>query len=405
MSFASSLHLGPFAKGWTRYRGKALMAEIDNRSRTGDEELLGLSGTKGVLRKSDISQRSAQADSHVGYKLVRRGDLVCNKMQAWNGVFGISNYNGMTSPDYAIYDFAGDCSSRLIEYMVKTPLFAADFKSRSNGIGTGFMRLNPSEFLSTDFWLPERKEQDEIVAYLDHETMRIHGLIEKKGRFIELLKEKRAALITHAVMGDKAAQTSSITDTQLPPGWKHARLKFNLRRLSEKQTKNEKVIALENIESWTGRLIETTSTFDGEGVAFKRGDILFGKLRPYLAKVYLAKNDGEAVGDVWVLRPQSHIEPRFAAYQLLETCFIDHVNGSTNGAKMPRAEWGFVGSIKVPTPPYEVQVEIADYLDLETARIDGLIATTYRSIELLQERRTALITAAVTGQIDVRNAA
>ena len=199
MSFSLRDQLGPYALGWKRHRGKALMKEVDNRSKAGEEELLGLSGTKGVLRKSDIAQRSAQAESHIGYKLVRSGDLICNKMQAWNGVFGISPYEGLTSPDYAIYEFIQECSSWLIEYMVRTQLYAADFQSRSNGIGTGFMRLNPAEFLSTDFWLPSFELQEEIAAFLDRETSRIDGLIEKKTRFIALLKEKRAAVITHAV--------------------------------------------------------------------------------------------------------------------------------------------------------------------------------------------------------------
>ncbi|WP_417277512.1 restriction endonuclease subunit S [Celeribacter sp.] len=192
-----------------------------------------------------------------------------------------------------------------------------------------------------------------------------------------------------------------ISSDRLPAGWKRVPLKHNLRRLSDKFPKGGKVMALENIESWTGREIKTASTFEGDGVAFKKGDILFGKLRPYLAKVHLTETDGEAVGDLWALRHQEHVDPCFAAYQLLEPGFIDRVNGSTTGAKMPRAEWGFVGSIKVPTPPLEEQTAIATFLDRETARIDGLIEKKGRFIELLKEKRAALITHAVTKGIDV----
>lgn len=188
----------------------------------------------------------------------------------------------------------------------------------------------------------------------------------------------------------------AISGTALPIGWKYIPLKHNLRRLSEKSKKGEMVMALENIESWTGRAIETESVFDGDGVDFKRGDILFGKLRPYLAKVYLTESDGEAVGDLWVLRPQEHTDPRFSAYQLLEPGFIDRVNGSTTGAKMPRAEWGFVGSIKVPTPSLSEQTAIATFLDRETTQIDGLIEKKGRFIALLKEKRAAVITHAVT---------
>ena len=191
-----------------------------------------------------------------------------------------------------------------------------------------------------------------------------------------------------------------ISGSALPVGWKHVPLKHNLRRLSDKFKKGGKVMALENIESWTGRAVETGSSFDGDGVAFKRGDILFGKLRPYLAKVHLAETDGEAVGDLWALRPQKHIEPRFAAYQMLEPGFFDRVNGSTTGAKMPRAEWSFVGTIQVPTPPLEEQTAIVEFLDRETTRIEGLIEKKDRFIELLLEKRTAVITHAMTRGID-----
>lgn len=193
---------------------------------------------------------------------------------------------------------------------------------------------------------------------------------------------------------------SVVSGTGLPSGWKHIPLKHNLHRLSEKSNIRGKAVALENIESWTGRFIETDSVFDTDGVNFRRSDILFGKLRPYLAKVYLAVGDGEAVGDLWVLRPQEHIEPSFAAYQLLEPNFIDRVNGSTNGAKMPRAEWGVVGSIRVPTPPVEEQKVIVRFLDQQTNQIDGLITKKNRFIALLKEKRAAIITRAVTKGID-----
>ncbi|MEO6353687.1 MAG: hypothetical protein ABIO19_11740, partial [Burkholderiaceae bacterium] len=89
---------------------------------------------------------------------------------------------------------------------------------------------------------------------------------------------------------------------KVPEGWDVKRLKYNLRHVTEKTDRRERPIALENIESWTGRFIETDTEFEGDGIAFEAGDILFGKLRPYLAKAYLANSAGEAVGDVFVIR-------------------------------------------------------------------------------------------------------
>lgn len=192
----------------------------------------------------------------------------------------------------------------------------------------------------------------------------------------------------------------SVSSDSLPTGWVLKPLKHNLRRLSDKGKGEGKVMALENIEGWTGQELETGSIFDGDGVKFKKDDLLFGKLRPYLAKVFLAPEPGDAIGDLWALRPEPESNPKFMFYVLVNPVFIDVVNGSTNGAKMPRAEWSFVGAIGVPTPPHTEQVAIARILDEGTQRIDGLIEKKARFIGLLKEKRAAVITHAVTKGID-----
>ncbi len=152
-----------------------------------------------------------------------------------------------------------------------------------------------------------------------------------------------------------------------------------------------KQIGLENIEGWTGRYLETGSVFDGDGTSFSSGDILFGKLRPYLAKAMIAQEDGSAVGDIWVLRPGEDCLPEFALYQLLDPTMISHINSTTTGAKMPRAEWQTVGGFKRPLPPRIVQEQIVTYLDRETRHIDDLIAEKVSFITLLREKRVAEI--------------
>ncbi|WP_412553477.1 restriction endonuclease subunit S [Shimia sp. MIT1388] len=192
----------------------------------------------------------------------------------------------------------------------------------------------------------------------------------------------------------------SIPETAVPEGWSLKPLKQIVRKVSKKSKNKTNVVALENIESWTGKLVPTEADFDGDGISFIEGDILFGKLRPYLAKAYLARSDGEAIGDLWVLRPNDSCEPRFVAYQLLSQVFIETLNASTNGAKMPRAEWAFAGALTSPTPAKNLQTTIADYLDRETGRIDGLIENKTRFIALLKEKRAAVIDHAVTKGID-----
>lgn len=183
---------------------------------------------------------------------------------------------------------------------------------------------------------------------------------------------------------------------QVPEHWEVKRLKHNLRLRTEKTSRRDHPVALENVESWTGRLVVTESEFEGEGVAFYAGDILFGKLRPYLAKVHCAEFPGEAVGDFHVMRPVAGICSRFAQYQMLNREFIAIVDGSTFGSKMPRASWESVGGMMVTRPPVEEQRSIASFLDRETAKLDALVAEQQRLIELLNEKRQAIISHAVT---------
>lgn len=167
-------------------------------------------------------------------------------------------------------------------------------------------------------------------------------------------------------------------------------------------------LGLENIQSWTGKLlpIATSDTSEGDdsttGTAnvYYSGDVLFGKLRPYLAKAFHADQDGVCSTELLVLKPQPYMHPRFLFYSLLSPIFVGQVDASAYGAKMPRANWECIGSMKLPTPSYVTQRLIADYLDRETSRIDALVAAKEEMLALLGEKRAALISRAVTRGLD-----
>jgi type I restriction enzyme, S subunit len=183
---------------------------------------------------------------------------------------------------------------------------------------------------------------------------------------------------------------------RVPTHWRVERLKRVVRLQTEKTDAREHPVALENIESWTGRFVASNTSFEGDGIAFQSGDLLFGKLRPYLAKVYLADSTGEAVGDFHVMRPLTDLSPSFGQYQFLTREFIDTVNGSTFGAKMPRASWDFVGNMPVAVPPLNEQQVIAAFLANETSKIEAVISEQKLLIELLADKRQAVISHAVT---------
>lgn len=163
-------------------------------------------------------------------------------------------------------------------------------------------------------------------------------------------------------------------------------------------------LGLENIESWTGKLLPKTNSeipededsLSGTANVFYAGDVLFGKLRPYLAKAHHADKKGLCSTELLVLRVQSNVHPRFLLYSILSPNFIGQVDASTFGAKMPRASWDFISSIKLPIPSYEVQYLIACYLDRETTLIDALIAEKENMLALLEEKHAEFISHTVT---------
>lgn len=165
-------------------------------------------------------------------------------------------------------------------------------------------------------------------------------------------------------------------------------------------------IGLEHIEPYTGRLVEDivetshsdlASTNESKsGTRFCRGDVLFGKLRPYLAKAWVAEFEGVCTTEALVLRPHA-IEPRYLRFFLLTPRTLSSINAATFGSKMPRADWQYIGNLVVPELSIERQTEIAADRDHQMSALIQLERGYRDAISLLAERRASLISAAVVG--------
>ena len=166
--------------------------------------------------------------------------------------------------------------------------------------------------------------------------------------------------------------------------------------VKEKSSLTNKV-GLENIESFSGRYIHTESTYDGDGVEAKEGDLLYGKLRPYLAKVWIADKPCNAVGDFFVYRcNDTYLSNHYAQWLMLSDGFTKICSASTYGAKMPRVSADFIASLSIPLPPPSEQEKIVNYLESKTSKIDAYVADKEHEIQLLQEYKQTVIADAVT---------
>lgn len=187
---------------------------------------------------------------------------------------------------------------------------------------------------------------------------------------------------------------------EVPNHWRCARLKYvaDLINIKTERSASQLFVGLENIESGSARMISNTKDEEEAGALANRFEIenvLFGKLRPYLAKCWLATSSGLCSSEFFVLQGIK-VKPQYLLHLMLNRGFVAEVNSSTFGAKMPRANWEFVGNLIQPVPPAAEQRVIAAFLYRETAKIDALIEKMRRLIELLQEKRQALISHSVT---------
>jgi len=275
-----------------------------------------------------------------------------------------------------------------------------------NSIGTGstYKAVTVENVKSTNLIFPPLSEQTAIANYLDRKTAEIDQTIADKEALIGLYEEEKKGLINEAVTKGlnpnvplKPSNIEWLGD--VAEHWEVKKLKYWLNIITTKSEIQINKVGLENIESNTGNYIETDSDFEGEGISFIEDDILFGKLRPYLAKVYLSKFKGSAVGDFFVLRCKDKVLPKFAHFRLLGYSFIYVCNSSTFGAKMPRVGWDFLSNLKIAFPPIPEQAAIVDYIETETAKINEKMTLARQEIELLKEFRQALIFECVTGKV------
>lgn len=288
--------------------------------------------------------------------------------------------------------------------------------------GRGFTRINlrMEGVQNLPILYPSLNEQTAIANYLDQKTTQIDNLIAKKERLIQLLEEERTAIINQAVTKGLPAEERlkagldpnvPMKDSgiewlgEIPEHWEVKKLKYVANLISIKTSeKPEYVIALENIESWTGKIIGNPfeNEMQGEAQLFEKGDVLFNKLRPYLAKVTLADKKGGAMGELLILRPNKFVTSEFLFQRLRSEMIITVVDGSTYGTKMPRASWDkFISLLEFGIPTIEEQNEIVKFISNNELTLDSLSHKYQQEIELLKEYKTALISEVVTGKVDV----
>lgn len=186
---------------------------------------------------------------------------------------------------------------------------------------------------------------------------------------------------------------------KIPYTWELNKIKYLTTIRSESAIYNpeeDKYIGLENVNGYSDNVVETDTEYDYSMQSIcKKDDILFSKLRPYLAKVFIAKHNSFCTGE-FIVFSSFNGDRRYLFYSILNPKFIENINSSTYGAKMPRANPQYIFDQQICLPPLDEQQRIAEFLDRECGKIDGLKADIQAQIDTLEQYKRSVITEAVT---------
>ncbi len=362
------------------------------------------------------------------YQLVEVGDFAMNHMDLLTGGVDIASSRGVTSPDYRVVTIRDHSTSHDKFFLY---LFQMCYRNRIfYGFGQGSSqlgrwRLPTEEFLDFVFPFPSLAEQTQIAAFLDRETAKIDELVAEQRRLIELLKEKRQAVISHAVtqgLNPKAPMKPSGIEWlgEVPEHWELPKLK-SVASFSGGGTPSR-----DNLAYWNGdipwvspkdmkseRIIGAEESITEEGLKSSASNLLSaGRVLMVVRSGILKHTIPVAINETAVALNQDMKALHFDATKCLAPFFLRWVQGfndqlllawAKQGATVESIEHSYLAETIIPMPGVAEQTQIAAFLDRETQKYDTLTAEAQRAIDLLQERRTALISAAVTGQIDVRS--
>lgn len=378
-----------------------------------------------VYRDYGVIPKDSRDDNHnvtsedtSKYKYVKKGQLVINKMKAWQGSLAVSDYNGIVSPAYFIYDFTDEeYNHKYFHYLVRS-CYKEEFKRISGGIREGQWDLSPEAFANTLALLPPLVEQKYIANYLDIQCSEIDATAEDIQKEISLLEEYKKSVITEAVTKglnpDAEMKDSGIEWIgEVPKHWGTIRIgnAFSIR--NERNYLPMEQVQLLSLYSGkgvfpTGEEGTTNRGNHAQTVAdykiVKKNDIVVNIILAWMGSLGISNYNGvvSPAYDVYIPNEEK-VVPHYYHYVFRTSGIANECYRYGRGIMMMR--WRTYSSefkrIHVPFPPLEEQQQIADFLDSKCSEIDAIIADKKRQQGILAEYKKSLIYEYVTGKKEV----
>jgi type I restriction enzyme S subunit len=351
------------------------------------------------------------ASTYIGAKRVFKQDLVFNKLKAHLGVFAISKYDGLVSPDYAVYTPNERTYLPFMEYVFHTPLYIGEFTRKATGVAIGLTRLYTNGLFAVPFLYPPLSEQHSIVSYLDDKCAKIDKMLEGKQKQIELLAEMKQRIIADAVTRGlnpdvKMKATNIPWLPEIPEHWELRKMKYLFRERSEKNHPAEPMLSATQTHGvilqskYSGRVVVVNTGFEGLKLV-KVGDFVI-HLRSFQGGIELAHDQGIISSAYTVLSLNDSKQSDYFRYLFKSIPFIDLLKTCVTGIREGQnINYAKLKQNRIPLPPLDEQHAIVSYITDKTSKINALTLKLQQEIESIKEYKQRLISDVVTGQIKV----
>lgn len=419
--------LGNIPSHWQMIRSGYLFREIVDTGHP-NLELLSIDRFKGIIRQSDIGRKERASKDRSQYKRIQKGQLGYNLMNAFMGSIGVSDYDGIISPAYAVGQPQKEMNPWYYHHLYRTPIYAAEINRYSYGIMYERNRLYFDYFKRIPVPYPPKDEQNIIVSAIHQVENKFQELINTKRRLIELLNEQKQVIISRAIMRgldpNVRLKPSGIEwFGDVPEHWEIKRIR-DVSNLIVSNVDKHSIIGEIPV-----RLCNYTDVYKNE---FITSDLPFmratasgseiSKYRIFIDDVLITK-DSEEWQDIGVpayveyedtdlicgyhlaiIRPNpSIIRGRYLHWQLMSHLSKFQLSVRANGVTRYGLSHGAIKDIILLIPSLSEQSQIVEYINSLINKLKNIIIETNREINLLQEYRTRLISDVVTGKVDVRN--
>jgi type I restriction enzyme S subunit len=350
-------------------------------------------------------------------RLVKSGDTIISTVRTYlRAITTIQNPppNLVVSTGFATLSPGSEIDGGYFAYLAQTEQFIHEVVSRSTGVS--YPAITPTELGNIHISYPPLPLQRQIAAYLDRETARIDALVAEKEALLRLLEEKRASLISHAVtrgLNPKAKLKPSGIPWlgDVPEHWDLKPLRHLVSITSGQvdpradEFRDWLLIAPNHIESGTGRIVGSETAADQGAISGKylvcKGEVIYSKIRPELRKACIAPENCLCSADMYPMHTTAELLPEFLFYFLLGEAFSRLVILESMRVAMPKVNREMLAPCPLPVPPLQEQRAIAAECLRISSATDTVITDIQTSIHLLREKRTSLISAAVTGEMAV----